>query len=109
MTRVKCEHDWTYVEGGPYDAQEDAACYRDGFGYAPPGSEYVCKKCGKRKPAGDNVWDGDWREVLLMPLIFLGMIIIGAFGPFLMLIALGYEELASRIRASAARKAANTR
>ncbi len=50
MQQKACEHQWSYVEGGPYDADEDAACYRDGLNYSPPGSYTVCTKCGKRRP-----------------------------------------------------------
>ena len=96
----RCQHEWTYVEGGPYNADEDAACYRDGFNYVPPGSTYRCTKCGKTKPAGDNVFDGDWKSLVLFPFILVGLILWVVLFPVALLINAIYESLPSHKAAS---------
>ncbi len=98
MPQKACDHQWTYVEGGPYDAEEDAACYRDGLNYVPPGSYTVCTKCGKRWPAHDHGTGWDLPFIVALPFIILYMLFIGVFGPLIILISAIYDELFARKR-----------
>ncbi len=94
----RCQHQWTYVGPGPFDPDEDAACYRDGLNYVPAGSTYRCTKCGQTKTV-DNLWDGDWKSLLLSPLILIGGFLWVLLTPIAMLIHALYESLTSHKRA----------
>ncbi len=92
MARNTCDHEWTYIEGAPYDAKEDAACYRDGVTYVPPGSYMLCTKCGKRRPAADNTIESKRGFCLAFPFIFAGTIVLAILAPVAALVCGLYEE-----------------
>ena len=90
MRNRVCDHQWKEC----FDAEEDAACYKDGFNYRP--AFQICTECGKRKKIR---YDDDmkWYEYPLVFLVGVGALLyLAVIAPLLFLIAIIHDLLPAR-------------
>ncbi len=97
LRQLTCKHEWHLVSD-PYNAEQDAACYRDGFNYSPR-TYLVCSKCERRKRTGEDAVPL-WWWVFGLPLIVVGGAVLTALMPLIILVDTVREEFLRPKRAA---------